>query len=1116
MGAIPSLWKKIFTSLLVAGLLPLLGGSLPAIWLLWKHTIEDVEERHLMLARSVAYQIREFLKAHEVALAHLVGISRQMEEMPIHEDSILMDHMEALRAQGVSIKAWAVLGKDGRLWGVYPRDAELFRLDLWNRPEVQEAWSKLQQAYSPVHIPLGFSEPMVSVALPLGSTTVLGFIPLGRLNIMIQKLAASAGHARLILADKNGVLISHEDPLLVAQRFNVANLPPISLALEGNEGKTRYSMDGATWLAASAKVPELGWAVAVLERESSATAFLGSMVLTLSLAFSTAVVLCLILATKLGSGLLSPLKSLSAALSRISEGRYQDKSSLPAFQELMVLYGTFQEMVSELEKRESALVRAALDWQRTFDAVPDGIWLLDSQHRILRANLAACLLLDMKQEDLVGKHCFELVHSLSSPPEDCPHVLTLKSGRTQSAEQQVKGRTLLVTTAPLKDESGNLTGSVHLARDITQRKEMEESLRQSEERYRLVVENSQDGILVAQDGFIKFLNPRMLEIVGFSKEELTTRPFSEFIYPEDRPMVMERYRRRLQGDKTLPRVYRFRVLSGPDEIRWVEIRAVPIVWEGRQATLNFLTDITEKLKSEEALRQSEERYRSLVENSPDGIFMAEIPSGKISFVNQEICRIFGYSPEEALELAFWKVLPDQERKKTWDLLQEILQGTPLPQEALSLKATRKDGTEISIEVRVAFVHHQGRQVLQAVVRDVTEQKLLEKQLQHSQRMQALGTLAGGVAHEFNNLLAGIQGFAELLGFTIQEGQEGSEYVQEIISSCERAGNLTARMLSLARAEAGEKYPVKVNQVIQNTQKLLSQTLPRNIDLEVNLSGGLPFVMADATQLEQVLLNLALNSRDAMPQGGTLSFRSGLIFADVGLRLEHPYIPPGHFVEISVKDQGVGIPKEHLERVFEPFFTTKEAGKGTGLGLSVSYSIVKAHNGFIFAQSPPPGEEKGTLFRVLLPAVDISEQDQAKTRQEPPPPRGKGERILVVDDEARIREILKSALENYGYMVETASQGQEAAQAYLRAMEAKDPFQAVIMDLAMPVRDGKWAMGKILELDPGARFIVATGYTDQEFMEKQSDLKAQAVLRKPFDMGILLRTLKKCLEPIPGG
>jgi len=1106
----PSLWRRLVGLFVLSGMLPLLGGGTAAIWLVWKHTHNEAQAKHLILAESLAFQIRETLRAHEVALAHLANILSEPDSEPGFKEAMIMDHMEALAAQGVRIQSFATLDRKGRVIDVYPKHAEPFRLGLSNRPELQKAMETGRPAYSTVQIPPGFMEPMVSVAIPRGSTMTLGLIPLGPLNNRIQMLSAHGEAMRLILTDSAGVAISHKDPLVVAERLNLGGLPPISMVLEGSDGKTSFQEGRQTWIGGATKVPELDWPVAVIESESHVMASTRGLIAALLIAVAGGLVLSMVMAFLLGQKFLGPLRLLTGAFTRISQGRYWEKISPPGFRELGGLHRALEKMVDEIQKREEALGEAAKTWQRTFDSVPDPIWLMDSEQRILRVNQAGSLLLGLKERELVGKHCFQLVHGTDSPPVGCPHLMTMKSGEVHTFEKTGLGKTLLVTTAPIKDSSGNVTGCVHLAKDITERKQMEEELRQSEERYRLVVENAQDAILVAQDGFIKFVNPRMLDLIGFSKEELTTRPFSEFISPEDRPMVMERYKRRLQGDKTLPRAYRFRVLRAANEIRWVEIRAVPILWEGRQAILNFLTDITEKLQSEEALRQSEERYRSLVENSPDGIFMAEIPSTRVTFVNRSICEIMGYSPQEALRLQIWDVLPQEEIPRLRSLLGEVLDGKPLPQGPISVKALRKNGSEISLEVRVAFVYYQGRQVLQAVVRDVTEQELLQKQLQHSQRMQALGTLAGGVAHEFNNLLASIQGFAELLRFTVQEGQEGSEYISEIISSCERAGNLTARMLSLARVEAGERYPVKVNQIIDSTQRLLSQTLPPSINVEVNLKGGLPFVMADPTQLEQVLLNLALNARDAMPQGGTIRFKSGLNVSDAELRSRYPYIPSGSFVEISVEDQGVGIPKEHLERVFEPFFTTKEAGKGTGLGLSVSYSIIKAHNGFILAQSPPPGKEKGSLFRVLLPPAEITQEPPSRRHQEVPAPLGSGERVLVADDEIRIREILKKALETHGYRVETVPDGEKAVSAYLQAMNSGEPFQAVILDLAMPVRDGKWAMARILESNPQANVIVATGYTEEQFLGQEADLKAMAVLRKPFDISILLKTLRDIL------
>lgn len=642
-------------------------------------------------------------------------------------------------------------------------------------------------------------------------------------------------------------------------------------------------------------------------------------------------------------------------------------------------------------------------------------------------------------------------------------------------------------------------------------KEREDALKASEERYKLLVDNAQDGILIAQDRMLKFVNPRMVELLEYPEEEITSRPFTDFIHPDDREIVLERHVRRLSGEKGLPTSYQFKVVTRSGVTRWVEIRVLPVTWQNRPAALSFLTDITQKLESERALRESEERYRSLVENSPDGIFIAELPGGEIRFVNQAICEIFGYSRDEALGGRPWEVLAEEEVEKALCLLRKASEGAAIPSTPFSFKAFRKDKTGITVEVRFARIRYQGKNSIQAMVRDVTEHELLQRQLEHSQRMQALGTLASGVAHEFNNILAAIQGFAQLLQYVVGSEGDAGWYIQEIVSSCQRASSLTHKMLTLARTDEDHKVILKLNQIVEKAQGLLAQTLPPTITVNTDLTGGLPFVLGDPTQLDQVLLNLVLNAKDAMPQGGTIVIGTRFTELTREFSARHTYVEPGRYVEFYVEDEGVGIPQEILGRIFEPFFTTKEPGKGTGLGLSVSYSIVKNHRGFIIAQSPPEGKERGSILRVFLPPYETAEEPEPHTSDQGPAPKGKGERILIVDDEPQMRRILKEALERHNYRVEETADGQIALLSYLRAMDQGRPFDAVIMDLAMPVRDGAWASARILDVDPKARILIATGHTDEKLIPQELTSKAKAMLKKPFDIGILLTTLRECLE-----
>ncbi len=372
---------------------------------------------------------------------------------------------------------------------------------------------------------------------------------------------------------------------------------------------------------------------------------------------------------------------------------------------------------------------------------------------------------------------------------------------------------------------------------IVQRKRDEEALRTSEEKYRQVVENAHDAIFIAQDGLIKFPNSRLAEISGYSVEELTRRPFLEFVHPDDRELVATQHHRRMQGEE-VPHTYSFRAVNKWGNTVWAELSAVLLEWEGRPATLNFL-------------------------------------------------------------------------------------------------------------------------------RDITLQKKLESQLVHAQKMEAVGTLAGGIAHDFNNILQAVQGYAELLLLSTGEGDPGYRELKEISRAAKRGGELTQQLLTFSRKVESKLQPVDLNQIIEAVRQLLERTIPRMIQIEVHLTGSLHPVEADASQIEQILMNLAVNARDAMPDGGTLRIETKNVLLTQDDLQGHSELLPGAYVVLAVADSGQGMDPAVLENIFDPFFTTKEVGKGTGLGLAMVYGIVKSHHGHITCVSQPG---KGTRFEIFLPAV----------------------------------------------------------------------------------------------------------------------------------------------------
>jgi PAS domain S-box-containing protein len=663
------------------------------------------------------------------------------------------------------------------------------------------------------------------------------------------------------------------------------------------------------------------------------------------------------------------------------------------------------------------------------------------------------------------------------------------------------------SVAKIKNIKKKLKGrSAQLEKEFEERTFL---LRESQIKFKQIVENSNDAIVVVQDGILNYANPKALKMTGYGQEEISSISVADLIYPEDRAIVEEQHQRG-SDENEIPRTCSFRLLNKDGESLWVESNAIITHWEGRPATLSFLRDIDERKRAEDALKQSEKRYRSLVENTFDGYFIISgLPSGEFIFLNLRFFELFGYTKQETVGLTIWEIISPQDHKVLEHRLRSKIEGKPIDPERWVYRAIRKDGSAFRVEVSTSVVTFQGNPVIQGVLRDVTVEESLQKQLQHAQKMEAIGTLAGGMAHEFNNILAVIQGYSDLLIIEMEPQDPWTDYAKNIRASCQRAATLTQSMLTFARLDSGEKVPVKVNQLIERVQELLQQTLAPEMDFEVELHSGLPFVMADPVRLEQVLLNLAVNARDAMPSGGRLRFRTCLSELDNEFCLTHPWAKPGRYVEINVEDTGTGMSPEVLPRIFEPFFTTKEPGKGTGLGLSVAYSIVKNHEGHILAESQMG---QGSCFRIFLPVNQEAVEGEYDCKADGIELfNGYGESVLVVDDESHIREIMKNILHANGYRVALAKNGEEALRLYREAMKKGNRFDLIVLDLAMPVMDGKTCMKHILELDPDSRILIMTGFGRHHILAANLDKRIKGVLLKPLSMETLLGEIRKAID-----
>jgi two-component system, cell cycle sensor histidine kinase and response regulator CckA len=505
--------------------------------------------------------------------------------------------------------------------------------------------------------------------------------------------------------------------------------------------------------------------------------------------------------------------------------------------------------------------------------------------------------------------------------------------------------------------------------------------------------------------------------------------------------------------------------------------------------------------SEEELRHSNEMYRALIQAAPLAIFQLHV-DGTVMSWNAAAERIFGWNEEEVVgELL--PTVPQEKRKEFALTCGRILQGQTVI--CKELQRQRKDGVLLDISLNAAPVYDaQGNaSAILAMVADISEQKNLEKQLRHAQKMEALGTLTGGIAHDFNNILTAIIGYGSLLDLKIDQNDSMRPFVAHILSAADRAVTLTKSLLAFGRKQEIKTRVVDLNSVVSGVESLLLRLLREDIELRTTFASSPCMVMADVGQIEQILMNLTANARNAMPQGGNLAFATSTINLDRDFVATHGYGTPGSYVLLTVTDNGVGMDAVTMSRIFEPFFTTKGEGKGTGLGLSIAYGIVKQHNGYINCYSEPG---KGTTFRIYLPAVDILAEPVLLSSAECPP--SGTETILLAEDDEPVRVLISSLLEKFGYTVITAHDGKDAL---VQFHANHDAIQLVLLDVIMPGKNGREACEEMRKSAPGLKALFTSGYSDNIFQRGEFDEPGFAFIAKPALPAELLRTIRQLLD-----
>jgi PAS domain S-box-containing protein len=504
-----------------------------------------------------------------------------------------------------------------------------------------------------------------------------------------------------------------------------------------------------------------------------------------------------------------------------------------------------------------------------------------------------------------------------------------------------------------------------------------------------------------------------------------------------------------------------------------------------------------------ALMESERRYRQLFHRNPQPMWVYDLETLAFLDVNEAAVRGYGYSREEFLAMTIKEIRPPEDVP---DLIADVLRAKQGFRNSGIWRHLRKDGGVISVEITMHRFDFGGKDAELVLSHDVTarvradqEKEALEAQLRQAQKMEAIGTLAGGIAHDFNNILTAIVGYATLLKMKLGED---SHYVERILAASERAATLTRSLLAYSRKQVSKPRPIDLSKTVHGVAALLRGLIPESIELEVALAEGELTVMADPGQIDQVLMNLATNARDAMPEGGRLRIASERMELGPEFAKAHGYGKPGSYAALTVSDTGCGMERATCERIFEPFFTTKEVGKGTGLGLSMAYGIVKQHSGYINVDSVPGN---GTTFTIYLPITD-----QAAVPIQPVAPfltiKGR-ETILLIEDDPEIRTPLKELLELEGYSVREAVDGEDGVR---RFRQWQDAIQLVILDVVMPKKNGRAVYEEILKLRPGAKALFISGYTDEILTGKAALPADFTLISKPIRIHKLLEAMREVL------
>lgn len=812
---------------------------------------------------------------------------------------------------------------------------------------------------------------------------------------------------------------------------------------------------------------------------------------------------------KPGTFISIPMKSggkVVGAMSFAMRGRHTVTPGSLIF--LNTIASVVQQHVSARLHERSAM-EAEEKLRHLFDNSIDALLVVEPEgHTIVDANKQALLLAGHTREMLIGRSILAL-HAADDASDVVNMLGRLKNSRGVQTLRSAHllregGRLIPVEVNARLVKIARQRRIIYEFRDITEERKAEVQLNASEELLRLIVEGTPDVFFYVHNtkGIFTYVSPSVEKITGHDIKVWKDH-YTRFVTDSPINEKVREYTERAITRGETPPMYHAEVFHADGRRILLEIHEKPIFREGKVIGVQGVArDITEQQRWQRTILESEKKYRSLFNSVRDGIFQSDA-DGRITDINLAGAEILGYTSREEVTAnnVRWPDLfvSDEERRT---VIEKVRADGFL--KVMEFAARRMTGDFIIMEGSATGVFDEEGNLsgYDGTFRDITERKRLEEQLIQSQKMESIGLLAGGIAHDFNNILGGILGYASYLKTVVPAGDKIQPHLETIERSAIRAAELTSKLLAFAR---GGKYvvrPISINAVIDETIRLLRGSLDKSVTVEDHLAPDLPAIEADAGQIQQVLMNLCVNARDAMPGGGRMSLASELVHPSHAFLSSQTSVREVPYIRVSVSDTGMGIEKSILNKIFDPFFSTKEKGKGTGLGLATVYGIVKNHNGYIEVESEVGAGSRFILYFPSVAGEAIHVEDQMGEVA------GGTETVLVVDDEDTIRSLVRDLLTERGYHVMEAAGGAEAVEVL---KQHKNTIALVVLDMVMPEMGGRETFIKLKSIKPDVRAILSTGYAEDERTRELLSMGVKEFVQKPYRASELASVIRRVLD-----